>query len=115
MFVLSECVGRGSLTPEVRPGGWKVTAEATALEALWLHSKLWNLGVVGPGGGWGPLLEARCFPGIPKPPHPPDREKGKCHVFSGWSSDVRWEPEGPRRGACRRPALGEGRSQCAGT
>lgn len=37
MFVLSVCIGRGSLTPEPRRGvgvrGWQVTAEATAHEA----------------------------------------------------------------------------------
>lgn len=38
MFVLSVCIGRGSLTPEPRLGGglvrgWQVTAEATAHEA----------------------------------------------------------------------------------
>lgn len=54
MFVLSVCVGRGSLTPEPQPGGGRSLLRPQPLKLV-AAFQAWNLGVVGPGEGWGSL------------------------------------------------------------
>lgn len=87
MFVLSVCVGRGSLTPEARPGGGRSLLRPqpmkpeVAFQALEFRC-CWAWWRVGTSLG-GQIRGDGSLPRIPKPPQPPDREKRKSHLFSG--------------------------------